>query len=113
MKYIKLFNEGTESRESKSRDIVVNGILNRGGTDDFSNVYLNKHCKIEWKNKEILILKFPYSVIPIINKTLYFDYEVNFTNNTLVDKNFLGKTYNLTQEESDKIFNKYYFHGNK
>ena len=113
MKYLKLyedyFDKITQKSDAKSREIVIGGILKRGN-GDYGHDYLNKSCQIKWIGRDILQLRFPYYEIPFIKKSLYFDYEVNFIDNELKDKNILGKTYKLTQDEADQIFNKYYYH---
>lgn len=96
--------------EKSNKESCLRIILNR------DNVMLNKFDKIEWDG-DILKIGLSYfilgqgtKILPFLKyKSFFFDYWVDFKNKKLYDKGMLGGTYDLTDEELDKISNKYYW----
>ena len=105
------FQNLNEKYDDKSKETVMKIIINR------SNLMTNKHDKIDWSDENLLKIKIAYfdygkgtKILPILkHKVFYFDYCVDFKNKKLMDKNFLGTTYDLTDDELEKISNKYYW----
>jgi len=96
--------------EKENKESCLRTILNRG------NLMLNTYDKIEWDDNilKIGISYFEYGkgtkILSFLkHKSLYFNYWIDFKNKMLYDKNLLGGTYILTDEELDKIYNKYYW----
>lgn len=127
LKHIKRYNE--------LKNIFSEGILKEGKLDDMinkskksnkesclrtilnrDNLMLNKYDKIEWDG-DILKLGISYfdygqgtKILSFLkHRSFFFDYWVDFKNKKLYDKNTLGGTYDLTDEELEKISNKYYW----
>ncbi len=92
-----------------NKEIVMRTIMNRG------NLMLNKHDKIDWSDENLLKIGIAYfdygqgtKILPFFkHKAFYFDYWVDFKNKKLINKNLLGGTYDLTDDEVDLISNKY------
>jgi len=97
--------------EKSNKESVMRTIMNRG------NLMLNNHDKIDWSDKNLLKIKISYfdygqgtKILPILkHKSFYFDYWVDFKNKKLINKNLLGGTYDLTDDDVDLISNKYYW----
>jgi hypothetical protein len=97
--------------EKSNKESVMRTIMNRG------NLMLNNYDKIDWSDKNLLKIKISYfdygqgtKILPILkHKSFYFDYWVDFKNKKLINKNLLGGTYDLTNDEVDLISNKYYW----
>jgi hypothetical protein len=96
--------------EKSNKESCLRTILNRG------NLMLNKHDKIEWDGDilKIGIAYFDYGqgtkILSFLkHRSFFFNYWVDFKNKKLYDKNMLGGTYDLTEDELDKISNKYYW----
>ena len=100
--------------EKESKESCLRTILNR------DNLMLNKYDKIEWDG-DILKISLSYffefgkgtKILPFLkHRSFFFDYWVDFKNKKLYDKNMLRGTYDLTDDELDKISNKYYWFKN-
>ena len=105
----KLDDKISKSKKS-NKESLLRSILNR------SNLMLNKYDKIEWDGDILKIGQayFDYgqgtSILPFLKyKSFFFDSWVDFKNKKLYDKGVLGVAYDLTDEELDKIWNKYYW----
>ena len=77
---------------------------------------MNKYDKVEFDG-DILKISMSYfnygqgtKILPFLkHKSFFFNYWVDLKNKKLYDKNMLGGTYDLTDNELDKILNKYYW----
>lgn len=98
-------------KRDKCNNIPLRTILN------VSNLILNNYHKINWLDNNLLKINLQYfdygygtKILPFLkHKSFYFNYWVDFKNKKLIDKNFLGKIFNLNNEELDLIYNKYYW----
>ena len=121
MRHINSYNESIIRRletsidetEKSNKESCLKTILNR------DNLMLNKYDKIEWDG-DILKIGLAYldygkgtKILSFLkHRSFYFDYWVDFKNKKLYGKNMLGGTYDLTDDELDKISNKYYWFTN-
>ena len=102
--------DSVKKHQKENKDSCLRSILNRDNR--MSNVY----DKIKWEGDilKIGISYFDYGkgtgILPFMkNKSLYFDYWIDFKNKKLYDKNLFGGTFDLTDEELDQIENKYHW----
>ena len=105
MKHLKLFEDYWENLYnktlSKKKDRLIQIILNRG------NLMYNIYDKIILEDG-IIKIKMQYS--NLLGKRGYVDYWIDTKNKKLIDKNTLGETYDLSDEELDKLENRLYFY---
>jgi len=99
--------EFIKKKRNESKGLVLNSLLKRG------SLMLNRYDKIKYNEKNLTV-SISYFDVPLINRTLYFDYEVDFVNKKLINKNFLTKdSYDLMDSELISISNKYFWYKNK
>ena len=93
-----------DKSEKSGKESCLRNILNR------DNLMSNKYDRIEWDG-DVLKISMLWTRNKILSflKQNFFNYWVDFKNKKLYDKNMLGETYDLTDEELDKIYNKYYW----
>lgn len=105
MKYLKslIINENRKQDDEKNSCLSI--ILNR-------NKF--KYDNIQFDN-DILKLKISYlsigkgtKILPFIkHRSFHYKFWIDFNNKILFDKNLLGKSYHLNNDELNKIYNKY------
>lgn len=107
---IHTLDDAISKSEKSNKESCLRTILNR------DNLMLNKYDKIEW-NGDILKISISYfdygqgtKILSFLkHRSFFFYYFVDFKNKKLHDKNMLGGTYDLTDDELEKISNKYYW----
>lgn len=78
--------------------------------------YINKYYEVSLEN-EFLKIKIPYFSIGkgtrllsfLKNRNFYFEYWVDFDRKKIIDKNLFGGEYDISDEELEKIENRYYW----